>query len=124
MIIIVAVLEKRVGFSFQNLDCYVNVVGGVDLKDPACDLAVALSLVAALKDLSINEEMIILGEIGLSGEVRSVSGVEKTILEAEKLGFSKIILPYNNLKNLKKIKTNVELIGVKTVKAAVCEILK
>ncbi len=124
LIIIVAVLEKRVGFSFQNLDCYVNVVGGVDLKDPACDLAVALSLVAALKDLSINEEMIILGEIGLSGEVRSVSGVEKTILEAEKLGFSKIILPYNNLKNLKKIKTNVELIGVKTVKAAVCEILK
>ena len=124
LIIIIAVLEKRVGFSFQNVDCYVNVVGGFDLKDPACDLAVALSLVAAIKDVKISSNVIILGEIGLAGEIRSISCAEKIILEAEKLGFTDIIIPFGNLKNLKNIKRNVNLIGVKTLKSAVENILR
>lgn len=124
LIIIIAVLEKRVGFSFQNVDCYVNVVGGFDLKDPACDLAVALSLVAAIKDVKISSNVIILGEIGLAGEIRSISCAEKIILEAEKLGFTDIIIPFGNLKNLKNIKSNVNLVGVKTLKSAVENILR
>lgn len=124
LIIIIAVLEKRVKLFFQNVDCYVNVVGGFKLKDPACDLAVALSLVCALKNIDVLKDLIVLGEIGLAGEIRSVSGVYKTVLEAEKLGFKKVIMPYYNLTKLKNLKTKMELIGVKSVSQAVSSILK
>ncbi len=124
LIIIIAVLEKRFGFFFQNLDCYVNVVGGFKLEDPSCDLAVCLALVAAVKNLSLDEEMVVLGEIGLAGEVRGVFDVERIILEAEKLGFKKVMLPRNNLKNLKLSDKNITLIGVENVKTAVSKILK
>lgn len=123
LIIIIAVLEKRVGIFFQNVDCYVNVVGGFKLEDPICDLAVALSLVAALKDIKIEEDIIVLGEIGLGGEIRGVFGVERIIMQAEKLGFKKIMLPYFDLKNLTKINNKLELIGVKNLKDAVEKIM-
>ncbi len=124
LIIIIAVLEKRIGLHLQNLDCYVNVVGGVKLEEPSCDLAVCLALVAAIKNLNLDEEMVVLGEIGLAGEVRGVFDVEKIVLEAEKLGFKKIMMPQNNLKNLKFKNKDITLIGVENVKAAVLEILK
>ena len=124
LIIIIAVLEKRVKLFFNSVDCYVNVVGGFKLKDPACDLAVALSLVCALKNKDVFKDLIVLGEIGLAGEIRAVSGVFKTVLEAEKLGFKKIIMPYYNLKNLENLKTNIQLVGVKNVSEAVENILK
>ena len=124
LIIIIAVLEKRVGLFFNSSDCYVNVVGGFKLDSPSCDLAVALSLVAASKNLKINEDVVVLGEIGLAGEIRSVSNLERTVLEAKKLGFNKIILPHSNLKNLKNFDINVELIGVRSVFEAVKNVFK
>lgn len=124
VIIIIAVLEKRVGLFFNNADCYVNVVGGFKLDDPACDLAIAFALVAALKNLKINEDVVVLGEIGLAGEIRSVSGLERTISEAEKLGFNKIILPYSNLKNFKGYNGSMKLIGVQNVFEAVKSVFK
>ncbi len=123
LIIIIAVLEKRVGIFFQNVDCYVNVVGGFKLEDPVCDLAVALALVAALKDVKIDEDIVVLGEIGLGGEIRGVFGVEKIITQAEKLGFKKIMLPYFDLKNLTKRNNKLELIGVKNLTDAVKNII-
>ena len=118
-VMIIAVLEKSAGFLFQNLDCFINVVGGIKLENPGTDLAVALSLVASLKEIRINENMVVLGEIGLAGEIRSVAGVERTILEAKKLGFNTIMLPTSNIKKLKNLNYDIELIGVETVKAAI-----
>ncbi len=93
MMLLLAVLEKRAGFYFSNLDAYVNVVGGLRLDEPAGDLAVALALVSSLKDKPINDKAIVFGEIGLAGELRSVTHMEARISEAERLGFEKCILP-------------------------------
>ena len=123
LILILAVLEKRVGFFFQNLDCYVSVVGGLKLQGTGFDLAVALSLIASLKNVEIDENVLVLGEIGLAGEVRGIYSVENTVLQAQKLGFSKVILPQSCFKNLKNIDVKVELFPVDSVRSAVDIIL-
>ena len=114
---ILAVLEKRAGFYFSNLDAYVNVVGGLRLDEPSVDLAVAMSLVSSLKDVQIREDTIVFGEIGLAGELRAVSHCEARISEAARLGFSRCVLPYYSLKNVSG-DYGIELIGVKTVREA------
>lgn len=114
---ILAVLEKRAGFYFANLDAYVNVVGGLRLDEPSVDLAVAMSLVSSLKDVQIREDTIVFGEIGLAGELRAVSHCEARISEASRLGFTRCVLPYYSLKNVSG-DYGIELIGVKTVREA------
>lgn len=116
--LIIAVLEKRGGFYFSNLDAYMNVVGGIRLDEPAADLPVALSLVSSLKDAVISEDVVAFGEIGLAGEIRAVSQVQNRINEAVRLGFKKCIVPYASLKQIKKT-DNVEIYGVKTLRQAV-----
>lgn len=117
--LILAVLEKRAGYFFSNLDTYVNVVGGLRLDEPASDLAVALSLISSLKNKIIDEDILAFGEIGLGGEVRGVSFAEDRIMEASRLGFKRCIMPFQNLKSLNNdIKNNIELIGVKSIKEA------
>ncbi len=117
--LILAVLEKRAGYFFSNLDTYINVVGGLRLDEPACDLAVAISLISSLKDCVIDESSIAFGEIGLAGEVRSVSHAKERIIEADRLGFTKCVLPYHNLKSINGIDSlNIQLIGVRNVKEA------
>ena len=118
MMLLLAVLEKRAGFYFSNLDAYVNVVGGLRLDEPAGDLAVALALVSSLKDKPINDKAIVFGEIGLAGELRSVTHVEARISEANRLGFEKCILPYHCLSRIGSKFDRIRLVGVKDVKQA------
>lgn len=118
MSVLLAVLEKRAGYFFSNLDAYVNVVGGLRLDEPASDLAVALSLVSSLKDKPINDKAIVFGEIGLAGELRSVTHIEARISEANRLGFQKCILPYHSLNRIESKFQGINLVGVKNVREA------
>lgn len=115
--LIIAVLEKRMGYYCGNLDVYVNIVGGLKLSETSADLAVALALYSSLSDKPIDDYTVAFGELGLGGEIRSVSHLEQRIQEAERLGFERCILPYQSLKTL-KTKTKMQLIGVKNLKEA------
>ena len=90
---ILAVLEKRLGEKFRQHDVFLNIAGGVHLNDPSVDLGIAAALVSSLRDMPIAPQTVLIGEIGLTGEVRPVSSIEKRIAEAEKLGFEKVFLP-------------------------------
>ncbi len=116
--LLIAVLEKRIGLSFVNLDTYVNIVGGMRLDEPAADLSVALSLVSGLRDIPIDEKLIAFGEIGLSGELRSVPRAQARINEAARLGFTKCILPKACIKQISSCPDNLELIGAVSLKQA------
>lgn len=118
MTLILAVLEKRAGYFFSNVDTYINIIGGLKLDEPAADLAVALALVSSLKDQVVNDGVLAFGEIGLAGEVRSVTNAQDRVREAARLGFTRCIVPENNLKNLKKLSKSIEIIGVKSVREA------
>ena len=118
MNLLLAVLEKRGGYFFSNLDAYINIVGGLRLDEPASDLAVALALLSSLKDTPIREDTIAFGEIGLAGELRAVSQAQARISEAARLGFSRCILPYHNLKSITQPPAGMELIGAKSIREA------
>jgi len=118
MSLLLAVLEKRAGYYFSNLDAYINVVGGLRLDEPATDLAVAMSLVSSLKDVAISDDAIVFGEIGLAGEIRAVTHIEARISEAERLGFKKCILPFHSLKQVNAKYSDIKLIGVRNVREA------
>lgn len=118
MSLLLAVLEKRAGYYFSNLDAYVNVVGGLRLDEPAADLAVAMSLVSSLKDTPVSDDAIVFGEIGLAGEIRSVTHIDARISEAVRLGFTKCILPFHSLKQVNVKGNGIQLIGVKNVREA------
>ena len=117
MSLILAVLEKRAGYYFSNLDAFINVVGGLRLDEPSVDLAVAIALISSLKDVSVREDTVVFGEIGLAGELRSVSHADLRISEALRLGFSRCVLPYHGLKTLKKF-SGIEIIGTKNIREA------
>lgn len=115
--LLLAVLEKRAGYFFSNLDAYVNVVGGLRLDEPAADLPVALALVSSLKDTPVAEGIVAFGEVGLAGEIRSVSNAEQRISEAARLGFTRVLAPYHNVKTLSP-RQDIQVVGVKTVRDA------
>ncbi|MBR5540495.1 MAG: DNA repair protein RadA [Clostridia bacterium] len=115
--LLLAVLEKRAGYFFSNLDTYLNVVGGLRLDEPAADLPVALALISGLKDKPMDEGLVAFGEIGLAGELRAVSGAEQRIAEAARLGFSRIIVPAHTLKTLHG-SYPIEVVGAATVREA------
>lgn len=115
--LILAVLEKRAGYFFSNLDTYVNVVGGLELDEPAVDLPVALALISGLKDTVIPSGVLAFGEIGLTGEVRAISNADLRIAEAARMGFKCVIVPLHNLKGVTK-RTDIQVIGVRTVREA------
>lgn len=119
MALLLAVLEKRAGFYFSNLDAYVNVVGGLRLDEPSVDLSVAMALISSLKDQVIREDTVVFGEVGLAGELRSVSHVEQRVSEALRLGFTRCVLPAHGSKALKgRISPGMEIIGAKNIRAA------
>lgn len=123
MNMIIAVLEKRAGYYFNNTDAYINVVGGLRLDETAVDLAVAIALISSLKDIPVVDNAIAFGEIGLAGEIRSVSHAQQRVNEAVRLGFSRIIVPSHNMKDI-VTPENVEIIPVKNVRQAfeaICE---
>ena len=113
---VLAVLEKRAGYYFSNCDTYINIVGGLRVDEPAIDLSIAMALISSLKDTPIDENAVVFGEIGLAGEIRAVSNAQMRINEAVRLGFTKIILPYHNLKGVSC--DDAELIGVKNIRQA------
>jgi DNA repair protein RadA/Sms len=115
MALILAVLDKKGGLGVWNYDVYVNITGGLAISEPACDLSIALSIASGFKNLPITADCVVFGEIGLLGEIRAVSGIEKRILEAQKLGFKKCMLPYNNLQTIDKNKYDIEIIPVKSI---------
>lgn len=117
--LLLAVLEKRLGLMFSNLDTYINIVGGIRLDEPAADLAVAMALVSGLRDIPIDENTIVFGEIGLSGELRSVPRAQARVNEAERMGFTRCILPTACLKQINSAHGGIKLIGVKRLSDAV-----
>ena len=119
MSMIIAVLEKRAGFLFNGMDTYLNVIGGLKLYEPAADLSVAMALISSLKDKPVNENTLAFGEIGLAGEIRAVNNCEQRITEAQRLGFTKCIIPFHNYKALsKEIKINMDIVPVRNIRSA------
>lgn len=119
---IMAVLEKRIGLMLQNQDAYVNVAGGVRLDEPAIDLAIAVSIASSFRDHPTNPSDVVIGEVGLTGEVRAVSRIEQRIREAAKLGFKRVIVPEKNIRGL-ELPPDIQVVGVKTVEDALHEVL-
>jgi DNA repair protein RadA/Sms len=117
--LLVAVLEKRIGLSLEAEDIFVNVAGGIKIEDPAADLAVSLAVSSAFRDQPVLEGLMVLGEVGLAGEIRSVTQAALRINEAEKLGFKHCILPANSNKNLNTKFKKIELTPVSTLKTAI-----
>lgn len=119
MSMLLAVLEKRAGYIFNNMDAYVNVVGGLKLDEPAADLTVAMALVSSLKDKAVGENVLAFGEVGLAGEIRAVSNCEQRVTEAYRLGFKRCIIPFHNYKSLsKELKVNLDIVPVRTIREA------
>ncbi|MBF0619779.1 MAG: DNA repair protein RadA [Candidatus Omnitrophica bacterium] len=117
--LLVAVLEKRQGVRLEDQDIFLNVVGGVRVEDPAADLGVALAVASAFLDKPVPPDMVVMGEVGLSAEVRSVSHILQRINEADKLGFKRCMVPKSNLKIQSEIKTKkIQLIPVSNVREA------
>ena len=121
VVLLMAVLEKRVGLHMGNYDAYVNVVGGIRVTETAADLGVILAIASSFKNKVMDPKTVVAGEVGLTGEVRSVNFIEKRIMEAKKLGFDKIIIPQANLKNLQAPK-GIEVIAVSNVSQAISRI--
>lgn len=118
MSIIIAVLEKRLGFYFGNLDVFMNIVGGLRLDEPAADLSIALALYSSLTDKVIPDKVIAMGEIGLGGELRSISHITQRLSEIERLGFEKCIVPKSSLKGIDISKYKMKVIGAYSIKGA------
>ncbi|HQI15969.1 MAG TPA: DNA repair protein RadA [Bacillota bacterium] len=112
--LLMAVLEKRVGMQLGSSDSYVNVVGGIKLNEPAADLGIVAAIASSFRDREIDGSTVIIGEVGLAGEVRAVNFVEKRVNEAAKLGFKRCIIPENNLSRLND-KSGIEVLGVSNV---------
>ena len=117
--LLLAVLEKRLGLYFSNLDTYLNIVGGMRVDEPAADLAVCLALVSGLRDVPIDETLIAFGEVGLSGELRSVPRAKARVIEAARLGFTKCIVPKSCLKQLSALPEGITVIGVSNLSEAI-----
>ena len=121
--LLLAVLEKRLGLRFSATDVYLNVIGGLRLDEPASDLPAALALISGLKDIPVPDDLIAAGEIGLSGECRAVSNADQRIREAERLGFTRILIPARTAGMLKE-KHGIEVIPVRSIFDAVSKTLK
>lgn len=117
--LLMAVLEKKLGMQLGNYDSYVNIAGGIKVSEPALDLGIIIAIASSFKNINVDEKTIIMGEVGLTGEVRGISLCDKRIIEAEKLGFTKCIIPKANMKALDNMKCNIKLIGVSYVKEAI-----
>lgn len=118
MNMLLAVLEKRIGFKLAQKDVFLNIAGGLRVTDPGIDLSVICSVLSSNVDTPIDTNICMAGEVGLSGEIRPVHRIEQRISEAEKIGFKRIIVPQNNLQNIDKTKYNIEIISVRKVEEA------
>jgi DNA repair protein RadA/Sms len=116
--LLIAVLEKRLGMHLESEDVFVNVVGGVKIKETGVDLGIACAIASGNGNYVCPPKLLILGEVGLAGEVRSIAQVAERLQEAEKIGFEKAIIPKTNLRSL-SYKGKLEIVGVDTLQAAI-----
>lgn len=114
VVLLMAVLEKRIGMQLSNYDSYVNVVGGIRLSEPAADLGIIAAIASSFRDIEIDDTTMIIGEVGLGGEVRAVNFTEKRINEALKMGFKSCIIPQNNKKRINEA-LYIKIYGVQNV---------
>lgn len=120
MNLLIAVLEKRAGYFFGNLDVYINIVGGIFLRDTSCDLSVCLSMASSLLDHPVDDQLIAIGEVGLGGEIRSVPNLEQRLREAERLGFRQAVIPKHSIAHLHAGDyPNLKLIGAAYISEAI-----
>lgn len=117
LVMLMAVLEKRVGLALADQDCYINVVGGMSMDEPSADLAVVTAVAASFRNCIVDSETLVFGEVGLTGEIRNVSQPQSRLNEGVKLGFKRFIIPYGNLEGL-EVPKKVTAYGVKTVEEA------
>jgi len=122
--LLIAVLEKRLGLHLEAEDVFLNVAGGIKIEDPSADLAVSVSIASAFRDELVTGDTVVLGEVGLAGEIRSISQINLRINEAEKLGFKHCIVPNNNYKNIIHKKDGIEIIAVSTLREALDILLR
>jgi DNA repair protein RadA/Sms len=115
LILLMAVLEKRVGLMLGNQDAYVNAVGGIKVTEPAADLAVILAVASSFRNISLDAHTVVMGEVGLTGEVRMVSRVDVRISEAATMGFKRFVIPAGNLTGLKIRQQGLKIVGVSNV---------
>lgn len=116
--LLMAVLEKRIGYHLGNCDAYVNIAGGIRINEPAVDLGIIMAIVSSYKNKPFDERTIVFGEVGLSGEVRAVNMPEQRVAEAKKLGFEACVIPEVSLESVKNIK-GIKIIGVKSINEAI-----
>ncbi|HIX95402.1 MAG TPA: DNA repair protein RadA [Candidatus Gemmiger excrementipullorum] len=120
MYLLLAVLEKRAGYSFASQDVYVNIVGGLKLDETACDLPVCIAMASSLLDLPVGEKTLAIGEVGLGGEIRSVPHLETRLREAQRVGFDTAIVPKHNLKMIDPAQyPGLKLVGVSYLREAI-----
>jgi DNA repair protein RadA/Sms len=120
--LLTAVLEKKAGIMLYDQDVYLNVVGGIKINEPSVDLGIILAIASSLKNKPIRDGGVIIGEVGLTGEIRNVNFIEKRIYEAEKTGFKYCVIPKNNLK-LNERKYNIEIIEATNLSELIKEII-
>ena len=116
--LLMAVLEKRVGLQVAACDAYVNIAGGMRLQEPALDLGIVMAIVSGYKNRAVDDKMVVFGEVGLSGEVRSVNMAEQRIQEAKKLGFTQCVVPKSNVEGMGEI-SGIKIIPVASVREAI-----
>ena len=119
--LLIAVLEKRAGIMLGSQDIYLNLVGGIRVNEPSIDLGMMMAVVSSFKNVAIPKDMVIIGEVGLTGEVRRINLIDKRLKEAEKLGFKSCIIPESNKKDLKEI-YKLDIIGVSNINEAMKKI--
>lgn len=119
MNLLLAVIEKRAGYALSGYDVYINIVGGLELNEPASDLAVVLAIVSNFLDKPVGDDVIAIGEVGLGGEVRNVVNVENRVKEAARLGFKTAIVPAHSAKQIQQNLLPIEVLGVNNIKQAI-----
>ena len=115
-------LEKRANLRLSAQNVFLNIAGGIRIDEPAVDLAVCCAIASNFTNKFANNDTVVIGEVGLGGEVRSVSNIDKRIQEAAKLGFKKVVIPSNNYKTIKS-KATIEIIPIENLPSAIKEIL-
>ena len=120
--LILAVLEKKVGMYIQSQDVYINIAGGIRLSEPALDLGIAVACASSYREIPINSEVAMIGEVGLAGEIRAVQQIDIRVREAKKLGFNRVIMPWSNYKAL-DFDPDVDVVGVKNLSEALSLLL-
>jgi DNA repair protein RadA/Sms len=121
--LLMAVLEKRVGLNMSDQDAYVNITGGIRITEPAIDLAIVLAITSSFRNKPLNTGLVAIGEVGLSGEIRSISQIDKRVLEAKRLGFTTCVVPASNKSSLEGV-DGINIIYAQSVDEAIKNVFK